>query len=402
MKMSLNVVCDGYKKRSGEHAVYIFIRRAGKQLRINTGLLCSERFSGREFPRSDRNAKVKTSRLGGIILALERYELEHPDCSNKELKNFAQSMVLGVEPRTMVLAEYIAEFASLKGNSGTRGLYMSTAKKVAAYDAAAELSLVNADWLTKFYNHLRETMSINGAAIHLRNIRAVFNWAIDNELTEKYPFRRFKIPQERTRKRSLTVEQLITLRDYPVEEWQREYRDMFMLSFYLIGMNIGDMLMLKKLTDGRCVYHRRKTGRLYDIEVQPEAKEIIDRYRGKGQLLSPLDRYKDYHDYMHHMNDGLKKIGESRVVPDRLGKRRKVEYEPLFPDISSYWARHTWATIAARLDIPKETIGKALGHSDFESSTTDIYIDFDMRKVDEANRKVLDFLKKQAADNSTA
>lgn len=55
-----------------------------------------------------------------------------------------------------------------------------------------------------------------------------------------------------------------------------------------------------------------------------------------------------------------------------------------------YWARHTLATIAASLDIPKETISHALGHGN--DTVTDIYIDFDKKKVDEANRKVLDYV----------
>ena len=59
--------------------------------------------------------------------------------------------------------------------------------------------------------------------------------------------------------------------------------------------------------------------------------------------------------------------------------------------LSSYAARHTWATIAASLDIPKETISAALGH-EIGSRVTSIYIDFDQKKVDEANRKVMDYV----------
>lgn len=55
-----------------------------------------------------------------------------------------------------------------------------------------------------------------------------------------------------------------------------------------------------------------------------------------------------------------------------------------------HYARHSWATIAASLDIPKETIAAALGHGG--NSVTDIYINFDQKKIDEANRKVIDYL----------
>ena len=76
------------------------------------------------------------------------------------------------------------------------------------------------------------------------------------------------------------------------------------------------------------------------------------------------------------------------VRRDGRGGRKTVV--PAFPGISSYWMRHTWATIAAQLEIPKETIAAALGHGG--NSVTDIYIDFDRRKIDEANRKVIDFV----------
>ncbi len=59
------------------------------------------------------------------------------------------------------------------------------------------------------------------------------------------------------------------------------------------------------------------------------------------------------------------------------------------PELTSYYARHTWATIAASLDIPKETIAAALGY-ELGNSTTSIYIDYDLRKVDTASRLVID------------
>ena len=63
---------------------------------------------------------------------------------------------------------------------------------------------------------------------------------------------------------------------------------------------------------------------------------------------------------------------------------------PLFPHISWYYARHTWATIASNLDVSKDIIAVALGHG--ATTTTDIYIDFDQKKVDAANRKVIDYV----------
>lgn len=89
----------------------------------------------------------------------------------------------------------------------------------------------------------------------------------------------------------------------------------------------------------------------------------------------------------------LGRVGKLSVVKNKRGAYVKKSIEPLFPGITWYTARRSWATAAASLDIPKETIGKALGHSEWDNTTTDIYITFDNRKIDEANRRVLDLIK---------
>ena len=238
---------------------------------------------------------------------------------------------------------------------------------------------------------MAKSMKINAYAIHFRNIRAVFNYAINEEITPLYPFRKFRIKKEETRKRSLTIEQLVMLRDYPCEEYQKKYRDMFMLMFYLIGINAADLFNAKpnSLNHGRIEYKRAKTGKLYSIKVEPEAMKIIEQYKGNNYLLSICDDYQNYKDFLHRMGNSLKQIGET----ERKGLGGKKIRKPLFPDLSSYWSRHTWATIAAELDIPKETISAALGHN-IGSAVTSIYINFDYKKVDDANRKVIDYVNK--------
>lgn len=253
-----------------------------------------------------------------------------------------------------------------------------------------------------------ESPSRNARNIHLRNIRAVFNEAIDDEVTTFYPFRRFQIKNEATRKRNLKVEDLRNFFNCPCDAKAQKHLDMFKLMFMLIGINLVDLCNLKEIdNNGRINYHRAKTNRLYSIKVEPEALEIINKYRGEKWLLNILDRYKDYKDYTKRMNRALKKIGLvmnskinsyvsmnralKKIGPvKRVGLGGKKIYEPLFPEISTYWARHSWATIAASLDIPRDTIAHALGHGG--NTVTDIYIDFDERKVDEANRKVLDWV----------
>ena len=64
---------------------------------------------------------------------------------------------------------------------------------------------------------------------------------------------------------------------------------------------------------------------------------------------------------------------------------------PLEKKVTTYWARYSWATYAAELDIPKDTISEALGHK-YGSSITGVYIKFSRDKIDVANRKVIDYV----------
>lgn len=147
-----------------------------------------------------------------------------------------------------------------------------------------------------------------------------------------------------------------------------------------------DLYNAKYITsENRLEYYRAKTGRLYSIKIEPEALEIINKYKGKKSLINISEIYADHRDYLKRINRALQKIG-----PTQIGKRGKKEFAPLYPNITTYWARHTWATIAASLDIPKETIAAALGHGG--NSVTDIYIDFDRAKIDRANRMVIDYV----------
>ncbi len=87
----------------------------------------------------------------------------------------------------------------------------------------------------------------------------------------------------------MSVEQLTLLRDFQCGEYQKEYRDMFMLMIYLIGINGIDLFNVKALVGDRIEYKREKTGKLYSVKVDPEAMEIINRYRGKEYLLSAME-----------------------------------------------------------------------------------------------------------------
>lgn len=355
-------------------------------------------------PRNKWTAKTEEAYLAksqyDVNLARLIKEVDIEELTVNEIRNLLLERVTGFtksrekekmdEVKKSLFLPHYRKFMESRATAGTREMYNRTLKKVLEYDEKAEkltFDMIDKDWLMGFDAYLTSSTCANIRNMHFRNIRAAFNAAIDDELTTHDPFRKFKLPKlEETRKRALTLEQIKTLKNYPCEAWQEEYRDMFMLQFYLIGINLVDLLTAKPedLVDGRFEYRRDKTHKLYSIKVEPEAMAIIEKYRGGKYLLSPLDRYSNHKNYLQHMNRALQKIGLHYTTS------QKKTGKALFPDLTTYWSRHTWATIASALDIPLELIGRALGHSWVNKTITSVYIDFDMRKVDDANRKVMD------------
>ena len=274
----------------------------------------------------------------------------------------------------------VADMCIATKDGRTREVYLHTMQKVRAF-AGETLYLEDIDrvWLHRFQESVGG--KVNSRAIHLRNLRHICNFALDEELTDRYPFRKFKIRTEETRKKALTVEQLRAYLRADLPERDREYRDTFLLMFYFRGINVGDLAALTEedVVDGRVEYRRSKTGQLFSIKLEPEMLEILERWKGERHMLRCFDRYAAHHDYNRRLREALRRI-------------KGPDGEPIEPDCSSNWARHTWATLCADIDIPDPTITLGMGHATAGHRTTAIYIKRDRSKVDEANRKVIDHL----------
>jgi len=274
-------------------------------------------------------------------------------------------------------------FANTKEKPNTKQKYEQTIKRIEQWKGAAakriEFGDVNVDFLKKFEKHMTDAgLNPSSRSIHMRNLRTVFNYAIENDLTSApYPFRKFKIKAVQTQPSALTLEQLRKLWNCePAFKAQRYCLDIWKLIFCLIGINMADLYDLEKIKQGRIEYTRKKTGRLYSVKVEPEAMGLIEAHKGRKALLDIGQRYKHVHMATAQVNKKIKEVAK------QIG----------LPPITVYTARYTWATLAAGIDIPIEVISQALGHS-YGLAVTLGYIMPDRRKVDEANRKVLDLLK---------
>lgn len=392
----------------GTYPVYIIVKNNKGRFFMNTGMSTCAKLDGHTFPKADKNWRQKTTILGNMLAGVERVCLQQQlmDVSNKDLKAEIQREVFGVVAKreTGRLHRYVRMFAETK-KASTRTLYGITARKVESFDEKATLDSVDAAWLESFRQHcIGSGMSINGAGKELRNVRAVFNWARRQGKTRNYPFLDYSIIEEETTPNNISVGQLRMLRDYSCEPWQEKYRDFFMLSFYLAGINPVDLLLCKaeSVKGGHLSFVRRKTDkegqkkiRVIVLPVVAEAAAILRKYKSTdGWLLSFMDGRADYRSFLKKANDALKKIGPSEKVADKVGKLRKVEYHPILPDITMYTARYSFGSIAANeLDISERTIGMCLGHS-WSKNVTSRYMANDQRKIDDAVRKVVRFVSR--------
>lgn len=296
---------------------------------------------------------------------------------------------------TSIFNEYISDTM----RPATKELYDITLRKVLAF-SGGDISIDKIDirWLRGFETSLARTLTVNARAAYLRTLRTICGYAVKAGITNRYAFSGFHITHEQTAKRSIPIGDMRRLLHFHGSPSQEKYRDIFLLMFYLIGINSADLFTAKpsQVVGGRLEYERAKTGRRYSIKIEPEAAELIGKYHGEKYLLFVKDRWKSEKGFLHKMNDALGTLGERTVeelpTDDLFAQPifRTVSH-PIVPGLTSYYARHSWATYAYDIGISTDIIAQALGHAN-GNRTTMIYIRPDRRKVDEANRAVIDYL----------
>ena len=238
-------------------------------------------------------------------------------------------------------------------------------------------------------------------SLYLAQLRAMYNRAKKEFNDEEAgiiripfsPFNKVEIPKPSlSRKRALTVEQLRKFSEIPyttiLQPGVNRFnfaKDVFLLSFMLVGMNAVDLYTATDCKGGRITYQRAKTrNRRADnaeisIKLEPEVMALFEKYRDpSGQRVFKFYKlYSSMDTFCAALNKGLKKLGDIIGVDD----------------LEFYAARHSWATIATNeAGIDKYTVHEALNHVDPAMKVTDIYIKKNWSNIDKANRAVLDLV----------
>ncbi|MFT0261766.1 phage integrase SAM-like domain and Arm DNA-binding domain-containing protein [Bacteroides faecis] len=189
------------EKKDGLFPIKLNVHNKGTFF-LSTGYSATrEKWNGVEFTNKEVNYKTKNAALRKMISDMEnaifRLELDGKlrELSDKALKIIIEKYLPGARSeKVKYFVDYIADFIELKEKAGTKQVYASTLNKIVQFDATCTFDTMDIDWLRRFEKHMRDSgMKVNAYALHFRNIRSVFNYAIDNDLTTLYPFRKFRI-----------------------------------------------------------------------------------------------------------------------------------------------------------------------------------------------------------------
>lgn len=292
------------------------------------------------------------------------------------------------KPLFEFMTEVIAKLKTI-GKIRTSETYTATLRSFIRFrnNRDVKFSEITTDLMVAYEAFLQNNnLCPNSTSFYMRNLRAVYNRAVEQKLTiQRHPFRNVYTGIDKTVKRAILLPELkhikrMSFTHNPTCEFAR---DMFLFSFYTRGMAFVDMAFLRKenLSNGTLSYRRQKTGQQLFIRWEKCMQEIVDKYDTQNSefllpIINPLSKINHRRQYInaaHKINQYLKIIGEKLQLP--------------FP-LTMYVARHSWASIAKSKNIPITVISEGMGHD--SESTTRIYLaSLDTKIIDEANSIIL-------------
>ncbi len=337
-------------------------------------------------------SKIKwyTNQLTAIITAMETKRVEYG----------AEDIVSAYKqlPTCPTWFGFILDMADRKakvGRPGTAKTYRDALSSFARFRQGTDIALdeLNAEMMTLYEAWMKSRgLKRNSSSCYLRTLRTLYRKAVEMGLTtDKGIFRHVFTGFAKTSKRAIPLEAIRTIRllRLPAGSPLAFARDMFILSIYLQGISFVDLAYLRKsdIRNGVLQYDRKKTRQSLNIGWEPSMQAIVETYAHlttESPYLLPIITHADgterrqYEKAEHNINRNLKKIG--RIAGLRI-------------PLTTYVARHTWATTMRDMGYDLSIVSTGLGHDSLK--TTQIYLSsIDTTVVMEANKKMIDKILK--------
>lgn len=347
------------------------IEARAKEVIYNLPVFSFEDFKTRFEQKGDRTDLITLlSQHSEILRAAGKF-------SNANIYNYASLM--------------FKEYANYKFKSDILKVSKITPTELVAFQEWAERKIIGEDKKV-----IKKAYSITTISMYLVRVQKVLNNLLaTGELNSSlYPFgeKKYQIPQSLSNKRPLTIDEIMLLVNYvPKTKVEDFAKSMFTFSYLCSGMNMADIFKLKNsdIIDNKITFIRQKTkgkGKIkkLSINITPEIQEIIDKHKVHSlnsdyvfkvynESMTELEKYKAKDVHISAINRSLKDIAKKIGLPST---------------ISTYFARHSYATILMETGAPTIYISKRLGHSNL--STTEIYLSqFSKEKEESFEAKLL-------------
>ena len=405
MNASLSVVCYKSKRLSnGESPLMLQVSKGGKRQYQSLGVSVNPKFW--DFSKNKPKSNCPNREYILKLILNKQAELQQRMLElNAEQKEYTTTTLLHDEHRKFELKTVKQFYQELieqyKANEkcGNRLIYKSSYNSINVFtngNLEIPFSAIDVAWLNKYEKWLRSkgnketTMSLM-----FRTLRSAYNKAIENKCARKsdYPFNDYKISKfdVSTEKRAIAKADVLKFSTDVHSIGKQQYvqlsKDIFIFSYLCGGINFTDIANLTKdnIIEGkRLHYIRQKTGKLIKLGLSEEALKIIKRYavESKGYLFpilnaqlhkTPFQKQNRIHKMLGKVNKNLK------LLAAQLG----VE-----ANLTTYVARHSFASVLKKSGVNIALISEALGHSDL--TTTQIYLDsFDNEQIDNAMKNLL-------------
>lgn len=299
-----------------------------------------------------------------------------------------------------------------RGQFRTARAYRTVTRRLIHFnkDEDIPLSQINSRLIKAFVSHLRDHgMLPNTISYYIRNLRSIYNKALTSKQISLpcsgTPFAEVYTGTTKTMKRSLSQTEVKRLCDLNIASFFAENRSYatnchqaerlyvsyryFLFCFFARGMCFVDLAYLKKdnLKHGVISYVRRKTGRLMEIRITPEMQTILESFSLQVldspylfPIIKPVKGDAD-------ARQSARLQYETALRTQNLLLKELALLAEIDKPLSTYWARHTWATIGKKEQVPLQVLSECLGHS--SERTTLIYLGLLENSVlDEANRTI--------------
>lgn len=400
MSETVNVVC--YKSKTlkdGTHPLMVRVCKDGKKKYQSLGISILP--SHWDFKRNEPNDRCPNKDEITILIQQRLYEIRKNILSKRiDGKDYTATTIINSVTEQCKSAKSVGEYYltyidNLKKENRIRyaGMYEVSYNSFIKFAKHLDIPFSDIDvaWLRRYEAWGKEqNLSVSTISTRLRHLRAIFNLAIMEQAIKSdcYPFHAYKVSKlsKETAKRALSKEDVYKVINYegssPLEILAI---DLFTFSYLCAGINFIDMAKLKcsNIRENQIVYNREKTKRLIIIPLQQKALQLIEKYHNdKSPYIFPiLSNYHKteiqianrLHKVLAKINKYLKEIGIKLNLPLPL---------------TTYVARHSFATVLKRAGVSTSIISESLGHS--SEKITQVYLDsFENEQINEAMSNLL-------------